>query len=157
MMSTAEALSVSGEELPGVICHSSCGKRDASASVRKEGASRARRSTVVPGLMVSSALTLPLPGVGTGISSPSKAPAAAASAARWWDVAAKSSSSARERPQRLATSSAATPWLTSPSGYRALSSSPLGEAPPAFEPIGTRLIDSTPQAITMSYAPAITP
>lgn len=67
MMSTAEAPSLSGEELPGVIRHSSCGKRAASASVRKEGASRARPSAVVPGLMVSSALTLP-PGVGTGVS-----------------------------------------------------------------------------------------
>ena len=32
-----------------------------------------------------------------------------------------------------------------------------GPGPAGREPIGTRLIDSTPQAMTMSYAPAMTP
>ena len=87
MMSTAEAPSVSGDELPGVMRQSSSGKRAARASVRNAGASPARPSTLVPGRTVSSAVTSPA-SVGTGSSCESKRPSAAARAARACDCAA---------------------------------------------------------------------
>lgn len=50
------------------------------------------------------------------------------------------------------------PCCTRPSGKRAAIPGPKGPSVPrTFEPIGTRLIDSTPQATTMSYAPDRTP
>ncbi len=82
MTSTAEAPSVSGEELPGVICQSRSGNRAAIASVRNAGASPARPCAVVVGRMVSSAVTGSASGRGTATSSRSNPPEAAVAAAR---------------------------------------------------------------------------
>jgi hypothetical protein len=59
MIRTAEAPSVSGDELPGVISQSISGNRAASSSVRNEGRSAASVAAVVPARTVSSALTGP--------------------------------------------------------------------------------------------------
>ena len=98
MMRAADAPSVSGDELPGVMRQSSSGNRSASASVRNAGFSPASDSTEVAGRTVSStSASTP----GTGTTSVAKAPDSPASAARRCDRAANSSSSAaREAPLR---------------------------------------------------------
>ena len=54
MMSAAEAPSVSGEELPGVMSHPMSGNRRARSSVRKAEGRAASRSAEVPARTVSS-------------------------------------------------------------------------------------------------------
>lgn len=131
---------------------SSSGKRSASRSVRNAGLRPASESTVVAGRTVSST-SASTPGTGTtSVANAPDSPAAAASAC---ERAANSSSCSRENPHFSAMSSAETPWLTSPSGYRSRTREPYGSAPVALEPSGTRLIDSTPHATTMSACPAM--
>ncbi len=107
----AEAASVSGEELPGVMCQPISGKRAAEGTPRKAGFSPASPATVVPGRTVSSTRWSP-----TGTISRSKPPPAAVAAANWWERAEKASSSWRSSFQRAAISSADTPCGTRPSG-----------------------------------------
>ncbi|CAB4762851.1 unannotated protein [freshwater metagenome] len=120
MMSAADAPSVSGDELPGVICHSICGNRAASSSVANDGFRPARPSDVVPARTVSSVRCSTIepsaPVTITGTISLSKAPDEAARAASSCDRAEKSSSCARLSPHFAAMSSAETPWFTRPSG-----------------------------------------
>jgi hypothetical protein len=70
-----------------------------------------------------------------------------------------SSSWVRERPQRSAIISAPIPWFGGTPLYSVVSADPDGFAPwvPIDEPIGTRLIDSTPPATTTSYWPLTRP
>ena len=71
MMRAADAPSVSGDELPGVMRQSSSGNRSASASVRNAGFRPASDSAVVAGRTVSStSASTP----GTGTTSVAKAP-----------------------------------------------------------------------------------
>ena len=91
------------------------------------------------------------------------APASCAAAACAWLASANSSSWAREKPHRWAIISAPTPWLN---GTGSSSAKPVDAAVarahqpvrthrrrPTLEPIGTRLIDSTPPATTRSAWP----
>lgn len=85
MTSTADAPSVSGEELPGVIRQSISGNRADISSVRNDGRSPARPSAVVVPRTVSSVVT---PGAsGTATTSASNPPSAQVRAARRCDSA----------------------------------------------------------------------
>ena len=156
MMSAAEAPSVSGEAFPGVIRQAISGNRAASRSSRKTAGSPASASAVVPARTVSSVVTTEPSGRVTATTSPSNPPDAQVAAARSWERAANASSSSRLRFQRAAMSSAETPWPTRPSGKRARRAEPNGSAPCTLDPIGARLIDSTPQAMTTSLPAAMT-
>jgi hypothetical protein len=107
----AAAPSLTGLELPAVTFHSRAPNRCAQRSSAKAGRSPARVSTVVPGRIVSS-VSRPA----SGATWPANRPCFHASAARWWLVAANSSSSARLRPHRRAISSALIPCGISPPG-----------------------------------------
>ena len=85
----------------------------------------------------------------TGTISSPKRPDSRAAAARWCERALYASSCSRVSPHARATSSALTPCGTR-SGKRARTDGPNGSAPCRAEPIGTRLIDSTPAAIARS-------
>src|SRR5690606_41647244 len=63
----------------------------------------------------------------------------------------------RSSDHLAATSSAAIPWETSPGAYRSVTEGPYGSRPIRADPIGTRLIDSTPPAMTTTQAPESTP
>lgn len=94
----------------------------------------------------------------SGATSASKAPADHAAAALPCDSAAKASIASRLSDHLAAISSALMPCGTSPPGKRAATPGPNGSAPGGtLDHMGTRLIDSTPQATTTSYAPATTP
>ncbi len=67
------------------------------------------------------------------------------------------SASSRVICQRAAIISADSPCGTSLSPYRSSIPLPNGFCPMTFASIGTRVIDSTPAAIAMSYAPEMTP
>ncbi len=136
------------DELPAVTFHSISGNRSAISGVPKTAFRPASRSTVVSGRIDSSASTL-VPSTVTVAISSSNPPDRATAAARAWDRAAYSSSWTRERPHLSATSSAETPCGTRP-GNRSATPAPHGSAPIRADPIGTRLIDSTPPAMTMS-------
>src|SRR5438045_6078374 len=60
-------------------------------------------------------------------------------------------------PHLVAMRSAEMPWGTSLPSYLATSCCPNGLAPIIEDPRGTRVMFSTPEATTRSYAPAITP
>ncbi|CAB4934299.1 unannotated protein [freshwater metagenome] len=97
--------------------HAISGKRSLAASVRNTVGRPLSVSLVVPRRIVSSKVTRrgpSAPGAVTGMISRSNAPESAAAAARACESAEYSSSSSREILQRAATSSAATPWETSP-------------------------------------------
>ncbi len=154
MISAAAAPSVTGEEFPAVMSQVSSGKRAAISGERKADRSVESPSTSVLGRSVSSVVAVTRApssaGVSTASSCASNVPLACAFAARLCDRTAKASISARSRPYRAAMRSAATPWLISPSGYRACTSGPRGSRPAWGKGMGTRLIDSTPQAMTTS-------
>jgi hypothetical protein len=120
MIRAADAPSLRGEELPGVMCQPISGKRSVTASSRNDGRSPASPSGVVAGRIVSSTACTRVPpsgsGTGTGTISRSKPPPCEVAAASWWDRAAKRSSSSRSIFQRAARSSAETPCETRPSG-----------------------------------------
>ena len=129
-------------------------------SSRKLGFSPERTSTVVPGRMCSSSpkdIALPSgPVTGTGAISPRNHPASRAAAALACEAALNSSSWPRVSFHWRAMSSAERPWGTR-SGKRAASRGEVGPSPPArSEPIGMRVIDSTPPASPSSICPAIT-
>src|SRR5580704_1123576 len=63
----------------------------------------------------------------------------------------------RDRPQRSAIISAPIPWFGGTPLKRVSSPDPDGFAVPLDDPIGTRLIDSTPPATTTSYWPLTRP
>ena len=115
MISAAEAPSVSGEELPGVMRQSISGKRSASASVRNAGLQPGERlGGWCAGRTVSSVERVDA--AATGTISVANAPDSPAAAASRCDRAANSSSSSRSKPHFAAMSSAQTPWLTRPVG-----------------------------------------
>jgi hypothetical protein len=92
-----------------------------------------------------------LPSPAIGASSVSNNPSLVARAAFSWLPAENSSSSPRDRVHRAVISSALIPCGTRPSEYRWANPTPNGSLPGRTDdPIGTRLIDSTPAAITMS-------
>ncbi len=105
MIRAAEAPSVSGEELPGVIFQSISGKRPAIRSLANDVGSPASPSTVVVARIVSSWLS---PAI--SMMSFEKSAAAASRCER----AENSSSCSRLKPQRAAISSAEMPWPTRP-------------------------------------------
>jgi hypothetical protein len=86
-----------------------------------------------------------------GVSSLSNRPSLVARAAFSWLAAENSSSSVRDRPHLAVISSALMPCGTRPSENRSPNALPNGSLPGNTAlPIGTRDIDSTPAAITMS-------
>src|SRR5499427_8504834 len=86
-------------------------------------------------------------------------PSSMAAAAFSCEARENSSSWVRERPHRSATISAPIPWFGGTPRKTVASPDPDGFAPavPIDDPIGTRLIDSTPPATTTSYWPLIRP
>ncbi len=101
---------------------------------------------MVPGRTISSVLS-----PAKGASSLSNRPALVAAAAFSWLLAENSSSCVRDSFHFAAISSALMPCGTRPSGYLAAMSRPNGSLPGSTdEPIGTRDMDSTPAAMTMS-------
>ena len=79
-------------------------------------------------------------------------------AARSCDCNANASISSRVIPHLSASTCATQNWMPSVLLVFARKSGLNGPMPPrAFDDIGARVIDSTPHAIPMSYAPAITP
>ena len=96
--------------------------------------------------------------IGTGMISPAKNPSSVLAAARWCDCNANASISSRVMPHLSASTCATQNWMPSVLFVFARKSGLNGPIPPrAFDDIGARVIDSTPHAIPMSYAPAITP
>src|SRR5271165_2094016 len=95
----------------------------------------------------------------TGVICPVNRPSSMAAAAFSCEPRENSSSWARDKPQRSAIISAPIPWFGGTPLYSVASAEPDGFAPPApiDEPIGTRLIDSTPPATTTSYWPLTRP
>ena len=116
MMSAAEAPSVSGEELPGVMCQPISGNCAAYASSWKAERRPARPSAVVEARTVSSTVWTEPSGSVTGTISSANAPSEPNAAARSWDRAEKASRSSRVSFHRAAISSAPMPWWGSPSG-----------------------------------------
>ncbi len=87
----------------------------------------------------------------TGAISLQKRPSAVARAARRWLSRLKASNSPRLICQRSAIISALMPWLKATLWYRRITPGPNGSPGPApFDPIGTRVMDSTPQAMAIS-------
>ena len=107
--------------------------------------------------MPSSLLTWVPSGVVTVTICSSNRPSSWAAAAFSCEARLNSSSWARDSFQRSAIISAPMPWFGTTPSYRARKFSPNGQAPATDEPIGTRLIDSTPPATTTSYWPDTTP
>ena len=96
--------------------------------------------------------------IGTGTISPGKKPSSVLAAARSCDCSANASISSRVMPHLSASTCATQNWMPSVLLVFARKSGLNGPVPPrAFDDIGARVIDSTPHAIPMSYAPAITP
>ena len=86
----------------------------------------------------------------TGTIEPAKKPPSRALAARFWLSSAKASTSSREKPSSVAIRSAPMPCGTNE--VAELVSGSCAQAPPS-EPIGTRLMLSTPPATTRSSQP----
>ena len=129
------------------------------AEARLEGPRATRR--VVPGRgCSSSAKSRVLPSAsftGTGTISPVNHPAARAAMALLWEAAANSSSCPRTSDHFSAMSSAESPWCVR-SGKRSASRGEVGPSPkPASEPIGIRVIDSTPPPMPSWICPARMP
>ncbi len=127
----------------------------------KLGLSAASDSTVVPGRgCSSSAKRRVVPSAsftGTGAISCRNQPAARAAMALLCEAAANSSSCPRESDHLRAISSAERPWWVR-SGKRSASRGEVGPSPkPASEPIGMRVIDSTPPPMPSWICPARMP
>ncbi len=95
----------------------------------------------------------------TGVIWPSNRPSSIAAAAFSCEDTENSSSWARDCPQRSAIISAPIPWLGATPWKTVWRLEPDGftRTGPIDEPIGTRLIDSTPPATTRSYWPLTRP
>ena len=120
-------------------------------SCSNAGLSPARPSIVVLGLMNSSCSRMVRPILSfTGTTDRSKYPAARAAAARFCDSSAKASTSWREKALSVAIRSAPMPCGTN--SVALLVSGSCAQAPPS-EPMGTRLMLSTPPATTKSSQP----
>ena len=120
-------------------------------SCSNEGRSPASASSVVRGLMNSSSSRMVWPRKSfTGTTEPAKKPPSRARAARFCDSTAKPSTSSRAKPSSVAIRSAPTPWGTK--SVALLVAGSCAQAPPS-EPIGTRLMLSTPPATTRSSQP----
>ena len=98
------------------------------------------------------------PRIGTGTSSSANQPESVCSAARRWLSAAKASISSRVTPYLSARTWATQNWTPSTPWHASRNAGLNGPTPPrALLDIGARVMDSTPQAIARSYAPAMTP
>ena len=121
--------------------------------------SLARPSRVPPRRKPSSVSTTVPSSSFTGVICPAKRPSSVAAAAFAWEASEYSSSWARVWPQRSAIISAPIPWFGATPPKTVCRPEPDGftRTGPMEEPIGTRLIDSTPPATTTSYWPLTRP
>ena len=123
------------------------------------GLSLAIDSSVPPRRTPSSvSMTVPSSSL-TGVICPAKRPSSMAAAAFACEPSEYSSSCVRVNPQRSTIISAPIPWFGGTSWKTVCRLDPDGLTPgwPIEEPIGTRLIDSTPPATTTSYWPLTRP
>ena len=155
MTTTAEAPSLVCEELPAVTLPRAwnAGRSFASASsdVSRRGPSSI--ATVISVAFGGPPFGVCTTRVVTGTISSAKRPASSAARARWWLRSAKASCSSREMPDSRAWFSATRPVLRYTSGYDSTSD---GFGATVWPPIGTRLIDSVPPAMTTSAEPHMT-
>jgi len=154
MMRSAADPSVICDELPAVT-------RPPSSTGLNDGFSDASFSSDVSRMPSSVDIIAPSAS-STGTISFWKRPSLVARAALCCERKPKRSRSSREIFHFSLINSAEMPWFTRPPSalYRSCTRGPIGNPnlPSAIDaPIGTRVITSTPLAMTASYAPAITP